>query len=172
MEATQPSTMDEKELESSSTIPKTKPHPKNKERRTSTSGSNSSSSIISSNKNYGVKLIRFFIYNPSFGPKEGQEAQKILFFYDADSKDAVNTVENHDRLDQQIKQVGLTEAAIRFASVFSQNSDSCALGMHTQKTKSVYLEAEKGYYMVLTVTIPRTKRRKHSRTAEHSSAST
>ena len=172
MEATQPSTMDEKELESSSTIPKTKQNPKNKERRTSTSGSNSSSSIISSNKNYGVKLIRFFIYNPSFGPKEGQEAQKILFFYDADSKDAVNTVENHDRLDQQIKHVGLTEAAIRFASVFSQDSDSCALGMHTQKTKSVYLEAEKGYYMVLTVTVPRTKRRKHSRTAEHSSAST
>merc|ERR1719270_2349864 len=77
---------------------------KEKSPKTSTSES-SSSSIIASNKNYGIRLLRFFIYNPSFGPKEGQEAQKILFFYDPDDKDSVNIKENHDRLEQQIKHV-------------------------------------------------------------------
>ena len=64
-----------------------------------------------------------------------------------------------------------TEAAIRFAAVFS-DSDHCALGMHTQKTKSIYLEPEKNFFMVLTVTVPRTKRRKLSRSAESSTSPT
>ena len=170
MESTQHLTKDQENGSSSATT-KSEDRKRHQSRKTSTSES-SSSSIIASNRNYGIKLIRFFIYNPSFGPKEGQEAKKILFFYDADVRDTVNAAENNEKLEQQIKHVGLTEAAIRFASVFSQNSGSCALGMHTQKTKSVYLEAEKEFFMVLTVTIPRTKRRKHSRTADSSSSST
>lgn len=127
----------------------------------------SSNSTLASNKNYGIKLIRFFIYNPEFGPKEGEEAKKILYFYDSDNtQEGDRTTESHEKLEQQIKHVGLTEAAIRFASIFSQCPGSCALGMHTQKTKSVYLEPEKDFFMVLTVTVPRTKRRKHSRTSE------
>ena len=171
MESTRESAIGGDEIGTSAETSKKENCLKEKGRKTSTSES-SSSSIIASNKNYGIRLLRFFIYNPSFGPKEGQEAQKILFFYDPDDKDSVNRAENHDRLEQQIKHVGLTEAAIRFASVFSQQKGSCALGMHTQKTKSVYLEAEKDYFMVLTVTIPRTKRRKQSRATDPSPAST
>ena len=133
----------------------------------------SCNSTFAPNKNYGIKLIRFFIYCPNFGPKEGQEAKKIIYFYDSDQvRNAASAEQSFETLESQIKHVGLTEAAIRFAATFSQYKDSCALGMHTQKTKSIYLEPEKDFFMILTVTVPRTKRRKHSRTAELSTSPT
>ena len=138
----------------------------------STNNSDTSCNTVASNKSYGVKLLRFFVYNPNFGPKEGQEAKKIIYFYDSDQhRDTTSLSHDHNQVESAIKHVGLTEAAIRFAAVFS-NSDHCALGMHTQKTKSVYLEPEKNFFMVLTVTVPRTKRRKLSRSAESSTSPT
>ena len=54
-------------------------------------------------------------------------------------------------------QVGLAEAVVRFASVFS---DFPCESLHTQKTKSVFCEPEPGYVLVLSASVPCVGRKK------------
>jgi hypothetical protein len=49
-------------------------------------------------------LRRLFVFNTELGPKEGQEAEKILYFWPPDVS-----------LDAQIRDIGLAEAVARFA---------------------------------------------------------
>ena len=48
-----------------------------------------------------AKLQRFFVFNSSWGPKEGEEDKKIVYFFPEDEE-------------QKSKHVGLVEALIRF----------------------------------------------------------
>ena len=85
-----------------------------------------------------AKLQRFFVYNSSWGPKEGEEEKKIVYYFP----------ENED---DKTKHVGLVEALIRFMSVFSENP---AKIQHSQKGKMIFLEVEPEFWIVLNVALP------------------
>lgn len=85
-------------------------------------------------------LKNFFIFNPVFGPKEGQEHLKTMYYYP----------KNTD-IDTQIKQIGLCEAIIKFTETFS---DKPTEALHTQKARQVFFEPEKDFWMIMTVTVP------------------
>ena len=103
-----------------------------------------------------AKLQRFFVFNSSWGPKEGEEDKKIVYFFPEDEE-------------QKSKHVGLVEALIRFMvrqllpdlhfdtifsllqSVFSENP---AKFQHSQKAKMVFLEVEPEFWIVMSVALP------------------
>ena len=50
-----------------------------------------------------ARLKHFFCYNPTYGPKEGQEHMKVLYYYPEDLE-----------LDTKVKAVGLSEGFVNF----------------------------------------------------------
>ncbi|CAG9102520.1 hypothetical protein JYU34_005813 [Plutella xylostella] len=88
------------------------------------------------------KIVSFFIFNSNFGPKEGEEHKKILFYHP-----------NEVTLDARKIQVGLCEAVIKFMSTFS--SEPCE-ALQTQTKRYIFYQPEKDYWMVLIVQIPYT----------------
>ncbi|KAF5280704.1 hypothetical protein FQR65_LT15014 [Abscondita terminalis] len=95
---------------------------------------------MSSNKSE-VELRNFFIFNSSYDFKEGEEYNKVLYYYP--STDDINT---------QVNNVGLVEAIIKFTGNFKPNGPLNAL--HTQKKRQLYFEPEEHYWMVMTVNLP------------------
>ncbi|CAG9786775.1 unnamed protein product [Diatraea saccharalis] len=87
-----------------------------------------------------AKINSFFIFNSSFGPKEGQELKRVLFFHP-----------NQISADARKNQVGLCEAVVKFMSTFS--SGPCE-ALQTQSKRYIFYQPEKGFWMVLVVTIP------------------
>lgn len=89
-----------------------------------------------------ARLARFLIYNSSFGPGEGQEAQRILFYHPAGDEERVKS-----------QNVGFSEACTNFASVFfsSGSGEKC---VQTLKTKTAFFQPEPGFWMTLTVNLP------------------
>ena len=85
-----------------------------------------------------AKLQRFLIFNSSWGPEEGEEEKKIVYYFPTEDAD-------------KSKHVGLIEALVRFMSVFSQTP---AKVQHTQKSKSVFTQVEPGFWMSMTVAAP------------------
>lgn len=88
-----------------------------------------------------INLQNFYVYNSSFGQKDGEEDKKILFYYPPKTD-----------FDTQMKNVGLSEAIIKFTDTF--NPDQLCDALHTQKTRQLYHQAEGGFWMVMTVSIP------------------
>lgn len=88
-----------------------------------------------------INLQNFYVYNSSFGQKEGEEEKKILFYYPPKTD-----------FDTQMKNVGLSEAIVKFSDTF--NPDQLCEALHTQKTRQLYHQAEQGFWMVMTVNIP------------------
>ncbi|XP_071535628.1 vacuolar fusion protein CCZ1 homolog [Panulirus ornatus] len=86
------------------------------------------------------KLLNFFIFNSSYGQKEGYEHEKILYYHPSSAD-----------LDTQVRQVGLAEAITRFSRTFQKDGD-CE-GVHTQKTRQVFYQPEPNIWMVMTVGI-------------------
>ncbi|XP_050679830.1 vacuolar fusion protein CCZ1 homolog [Leptidea sinapis] len=81
------------------------------------------------------KIHSLFIFNSNYGPKEGDEHKKILFFYPNDiGSDARKT------------EVGLCEAVIKFMSTFS--SEPCS-SLQTQTKKYIFYQPEQDFWMVL-----------------------
>merc|ERR1719447_815310 len=68
--------------------------------------SNSSRKFFSGS--YGVRLVRFFIFNSSMQTREGEENKKIVFFRD-------NTTDDPSL---HARYVGLIEAAVSFTKNF------------------------------------------------------
>ncbi|CAH0585665.1 unnamed protein product [Chrysodeixis includens] len=89
-----------------------------------------------------TKIYSFFIFNSSFGPREGEELQRILFYHPSQTS-----------ADTQKMQVGLCEAVVKFMSTFS--SEPCE-ALQTQSKRYIFYQPEKGYWMVLVVRIPYT----------------
>ncbi|XP_076043500.1 vacuolar fusion protein CCZ1 isoform X3 [Oratosquilla oratoria] len=83
-------------------------------------------------------LKNFFIFNSSYGQKEGQEHEKVLYYHPSSTE-----------LDTQVRQVGLAEAITRFASQFNKTEDCESL--HTQKTRQVFYQPEQNIWMVMTI---------------------
>lgn len=88
-----------------------------------------------------LSLKYFYIFNSSYGQKEGEEAQKVLYFYPTKTD-----------LDTQIKNVGLTEAILKFTETF--NCHQKRESLHTQKTRQLYYQPEEGFCMVLVLSVP------------------
>uniref|UniRef100_A0A182TNW2 CCZ1/INTU/HSP4 first Longin domain-containing protein n=1 Tax=Anopheles melas TaxID=34690 RepID=A0A182TNW2_9DIPT len=107
-----------------------------------------------------LALKSFYIFNSAFGPKEGeaswlfvltshpftlsdslQEEKKVLFYHPQDTD-----------IDTKIKDVGLSEAIIKFSNTFTK--DDSVQTMHTQKTCQFYYQPEPGYWMIMTLSVP------------------
>uniref|UniRef100_A0A8C1MD36 CCZ1 homolog, vacuolar protein trafficking and biogenesis associated n=2 Tax=Cyprinus carpio TaxID=7962 RepID=A0A8C1MD36_CYPCA len=61
-------------------------------------------------KQYTPSLLSFFIYNPKFGPREGEEEKKILFYHPIE-------IEKNEK----IRNVGLCEAIVQFTRLTGTN---------------------------------------------------
>uniref|UniRef100_A0A5F5PPD4 Vacuolar fusion protein CCZ1 homolog n=1 Tax=Equus caballus TaxID=9796 RepID=A0A5F5PPD4_HORSE len=92
-------------------------------------------------KQFPPALLSFFIYNPRFGPREGEEENKILFYYP-------NEVEKNEK----IRNVGLCEAIVQFTRTFSPSKP--AKSLHTQKNRQFFNEPEGNFWMVMVVRNP------------------
>ncbi|KAH8366013.1 hypothetical protein KR093_008166 [Drosophila rubida] len=89
-----------------------------------------------------ITLRSFYIFNSSFGQKEGQEERKVLFYHPDDIE-----------LNTKIKDVGLSEAIITFTGTFT-NEDDCK-ALHTQKTTQLFHQPEPGYWLVMVLNVPK-----------------
>ncbi|EDS41173.1 conserved hypothetical protein [Culex quinquefasciatus] len=89
----------------------------------------------------GLSLRSFYIFNSSFGPKEGEEEKKILFYHPQETD-----------IDSKIKDVGLSEAIVKFSNTFT--NDESVQAMHTQKTCQLYYQPEPGYWMIMVLNVP------------------
>ncbi|XP_016983178.1 vacuolar fusion protein CCZ1 homolog [Drosophila rhopaloa] len=94
-----------------------------------------------------ITLRSFYIFNSSFGEQEGEEHKKVLFYHPNDIE-----------LNTKIKDVGLSEAIIRFTGTFTSEDDCQAL--HTQKTTQLFYQPEPGYWIVLVLNVPKEVRLK------------
>ncbi|XP_054416157.1 vacuolar fusion protein CCZ1 homolog isoform X4 [Pongo abelii] len=92
-------------------------------------------------KQFPPSLLSFFIYNPGFGPREGEEENKILFYHP-------NEVEKNEK----IRNVGLCEAIVQFTRTFSPSKP--AKSLHTQKNRQFFNEPEGNFWMVMVVRNP------------------
>ncbi|MCI4384194.1 hypothetical protein PGIGA_G00036020 [Pangasianodon gigas] len=92
-------------------------------------------------KQYSPSLLSFFIYNPKFGPREGEEEKKILFYHPCD-------VEKNEK----IRNVGLCEAIVQFTRTFCPTKP--AKSLHTQKNRQFFHEPEENFWMVMVVRNP------------------
>ncbi|XP_058463805.1 vacuolar fusion protein CCZ1 homolog [Malaya genurostris] len=88
-----------------------------------------------------LSLRSFFIFNSNFGPKEGEEEKKILFYHPQETE-----------IDSKVKDVGLCEAIIKFSSTFT--NDESVQALHTQKTCQLYYQPEPSYWMVMILNVP------------------
>uniref|UniRef100_A0A8C9UBM7 CCZ1 homolog, vacuolar protein trafficking and biogenesis associated n=1 Tax=Scleropages formosus TaxID=113540 RepID=A0A8C9UBM7_SCLFO len=87
-------------------------------------------------KQYTPSLLNFFIYNPKFGPREGEEEKKILFYHPSD-------VEKNEK----IRNVGLCEAIVQFTRTFCPSKP--AKSLHTQKNRQFFFEPEENFWIVM-----------------------
>lgn len=87
-----------------------------------------------------VNLETFYIFNSIYGPKEGEEHKKIMFYFPKKID-----------LDTKIKQIGLSEAIVQFTKTFS---DRPCQSLHTQKHRHIFYEPEKSFWMVVIILVP------------------
>ncbi|XP_052814392.1 vacuolar fusion protein CCZ1 homolog isoform X2 [Mya arenaria] len=97
-----------------------------------------------------ITLQNFFIFNPTYGPREGEEHKKIMFYYP-----------KTEDIDTKIKKVGLCEALVTFACTFT---DKPCEALHTQKTRQVFLQPEKDFWFIMTVSVPYTEKTRDGQT--------
>ena len=97
-------------------------------------------------------MIRFQIFNSTFGPNEGEEAERIVFYHP-----------NTDSEELKCKSVGFAEASINFARAFFPEEERRAGSVrscHTQRTRSVLREVEPDFWVELAVSVPFVKRKR------------
>ncbi|XP_046680049.1 vacuolar fusion protein CCZ1 homolog isoform X2 [Homalodisca vitripennis] len=88
-----------------------------------------------------LSLKHFYVYNECFGKNEGEEEQKIMYYFPPKVK-----------MDDKMKNVGLSEAIIQFTKTFSKKR--CCESLHSEKTRHYYFSPEVNFYMVMTVNVP------------------
>ncbi|XP_059483964.1 vacuolar fusion protein CCZ1 homolog [Neocloeon triangulifer] len=88
-----------------------------------------------------ISLLNFYYFNSIYGPNEGEEEKKVLYYYPSETD-----------IETQIKNVGLSEAIIKFTETFNP-SKPCE-SLHTQKTRQVMHQAEPGFWSVMTLSVP------------------
>ena len=99
------------------------------------------------NKYSPTVIKNIFLFNSTWGPKEGEEEKKIVYFWPEDCPEQ-----------SMLKKIGLVEGVIIFSSKFSS---SPANSLHTLKERTVFFQPEKDFWLCLTVSVPST--RKHGK---------
>ncbi|MEE6518238.1 hypothetical protein FKM82_029106 [Ascaphus truei] len=102
-------------------------------------------------KQLAPTLLSFFIYNPQFGPREGEEENKILFYHP-----------NEAEKNEKIKNVGLCEAIVQFTRTF--NPAKPVKSLHTQKNRQFFHEPEDSFWMIMVVRNPVVEKQKEGKT--------
>eukprot|EP00088_Acartia_fossae_P020672 TRINITY_DN2220_c0_g1_i1.p1 TRINITY_DN2220_c0_g1~~TRINITY_DN2220_c0_g1_i1.p1 ORF type:complete len:475 (-),score=112.44 TRINITY_DN2220_c0_g1_i1:487-1911(-) len=92
-----------------------------------------------------VQVVNFFLFNTTWGPKEGEEEKKIVYFWPQDLS-----------VEAKLKKVGLVEGVVNFACRFSNSSPAHSL--HTLKERLVFQEVEKDYWVCVVVSVPNTRK--------------
>ncbi|GAQ90869.1 hypothetical protein KFL_006950040 [Klebsormidium nitens] len=90
------------------------------------------------NESVWGEALRMYVFDLRRGRQEGQEAEKILFFYPREVS-----------LDQQKLMVGLSEGLLTFTKLFSPDQPCEAL--YTEKHRHIFFECEPSVWMVLVV---------------------
>ncbi|KAI7872470.1 hypothetical protein BDF14DRAFT_1873141 [Spinellus fusiger] len=91
-------------------------------------------------------LSYFCVYNPSLGTTEENTKDQILYY----------TAKKVVPADIKMRQVGLAQALVNFASAFSASKP--AQNVHTQKNRMVFLQPEPGFWMYMCVELGILKR--------------
>jgi len=102
---------------------------------------------MDSRSNYSpVQVVNFFLFNSTWGQKEGEEEKKIVYFWPEDTK-----------TDLKLHKLGLVEGVVNFARRFSGGAHP-AHSLHTLKERLVFHEVEKDYWLCLATAVPNTRK--------------
>ena len=88
-----------------------------------------------------ITLLNFFVFNATLCKREGEEENKILYYYPPD-----------ENIDRKVKNVGLCEAVAQFTETFAPGTP--VESIHSQKKRMLLHQPEPDYWMVLTVSVP------------------
>lgn len=91
--------------------------------------------------NNRISLSNFFIYNPEYGVKEGKEVEKIFYYYP-----------NDELTEKKVRIAGFSAGMVRFTETFNPKK-SCEF-VHTEKTRMIFCEVEKNFWMVMGLAVP------------------
>ncbi|XP_063221463.1 vacuolar fusion protein CCZ1 homolog isoform X2 [Bacillus rossius redtenbacheri] len=86
-----------------------------------------------------INLQHFYVFNSSYSQREGEELKNILYYFPPKTE-----------VDTQMKNVGLSEAIIKFTDTFSP--DQPCESLHTQKSRQLLYQPEPGFWMVMYLT--------------------
>ena len=100
---------------------------------------------------YPSNLLKYFVFNTSWGQKEGQEHEKLIYYWcNKGGSDGV-------AMEQQISDCGLAEGVINFVSNFgNQNQDQEDIkcqAIHGMRTRIVLDELENDYWSVMVISV-------------------
>ncbi|KAM7355262.1 vacuolar fusion protein CCZ1 isoform 1-T2 [Cochliomyia hominivorax] len=90
-----------------------------------------------------VSIRSFYIFNSTYGQKEGQEKEKIMFYYPNDID-----------INAKIRDVGLSQAFTAFTDSFTENPGECEV-IHTEKTTQLLYQPEANFWLVLVLNVPK-----------------
>ncbi|GJJ77154.1 hypothetical protein EMPS_09513 [Entomortierella parvispora] len=116
------------------------PNPANAPAAASPSSSNAGPAVTPPTLGY------FCVYNPDFGPTDETQHEQLLYYV------ARKTVS----IDAKMRNIGLAQGLVNFARIFSPNAP-CD-NVHSQKNRLVFLEAEPGYWLHMSIELGTTKR--------------
>ena len=87
-----------------------------------------------------VRIGSLYLFNSSWGPEEGKEEKKIVYFWPQETE-----------VDTKLKKIGLVEGVITFSGKFSS---APASSLHTLKERTVFVEVEPEFWLCISVTLP------------------
>jgi len=87
-----------------------------------------------------AKVKSLFVFNSAFGQKEGEEEQKLLYYFP-----------DKEKLMTKVNDVGLCEALVQFAHSFAPSSPCQSL--HTSHHQHVFFEPEPKFWIVVRMTV-------------------
>lgn len=89
---------------------------------------------------HNFSLVKYFLFNTDWGKKEGNEHEKLIYYY---SKSPAN-------LDQKVSDIGLAEAVINFGQQFGDISES----LHGSKLRFIFLDLSPTIYNAICISEP------------------
>jgi hypothetical protein len=93
-----------------------------------------------------VQVATFFLFNSTWGPREGEEEQKIVYYWPEDAA-----------TDSKLRKLGLVEGVVNFSRRFSGGQHP-AHSLHTLKERLIFHEVEKDYWLCIAVAVPNTRK--------------
>ena len=89
---------------------------------------------------HNFSLVKYFVFNTDWGKKEGNEHEKLIYYY------SIAPV----TLDQKVADIGLAEAVTNFGQQFGDISES----LHGNKLRFVFLELSPNIWSTICISEP------------------